>query len=406
MAKIAIDNLISGNHKIVRSINRAAILNLIREEQPISRTNLAKLSDLNKSTVSSIVSDLLKEKIIYETINGHSTGGRKPILLWLRRSGNLIGAIDFDPEFTYLGIGDIQGDILHKKAIILQNEEPESFIRRCVLELDEMRKSLNQPNFKGIGVSIPGVVDTNRGIIVLAPDLKWSNINIRKIFKAIDPQRKNGRVIFENEANSSALAELWFGNGLKNKSNIVFISEGIGTGIVLNKKLVQGSFDGAGQFGHTTIDAEGAQCICGNRGCWEIYTSNTTTVKRYFTLKNKDYRENKDNTNEQMRNLVALAKTGDNMAIKAIQETGRYLGIGISNIINGIDPEVIVLGGIITQAWDIIYPKIIQEIKDRVFFSIKKNVQVIPTSLKERTSLVGALTLVIREIFSGYKITI
>jgi predicted NBD/HSP70 family sugar kinase len=373
---------------------------LIREKQPISRTALAKLSALNKSTVSSIVFDLLEEKIIYETINGQSTGGRKPILLRLRKSENFIGAIDFDPDSTYIAIGDIEGHIIQKKTIIQQNEDTESFIGRCALELEEMRKRFNYPNLKGIGVSIPGIVDINRGIVIFAPDLIWSNINIKKIFKKVDPHRKNGSVIIENEANSSALAEQWLGNGIKNKSNIVFISEGIGTGIILQGEVVQGSFDLAGQFGHTTINAEGHPCICGNRGCWEVYTSKAATVQRFF-----DDEKFAGNPNEAMRKIVALASAGDERAVKAVRETGRYFGIGISNIIKAIDPEVIVLGGLITQAWDIIYPEIMKEIKERVFFNIKKNIQVIPTSLTERSSLIGALTLVIREIFKGYKIT-
>ncbi len=112
MGKLDTDNLISGNHKIVRNINRSAILNLVRERQPVSRSFLSKLSDLNKSTVSSIIRELLEEKLIYETRNGESTGGRKPIMLKLNRQDCLIGAIDFDPNYTYVAIGDIEANIL------------------------------------------------------------------------------------------------------------------------------------------------------------------------------------------------------------------------------------------------------------------------------------------------------
>ncbi|MFQ5823702.1 MAG: ROK family protein [bacterium] len=402
LPKIDIDHLISGNHKIVRNVNRAAILNLIRESQPISRVTLSKLSELNKSTVSSIVADLLKERLICEFTSGESTGGRKPILLSLNKSEYKIGAIDFDPECTYVAIGDIEANIIQKKAIKTDGRDPEGFILRCLRELLDMKNTLNYSNLKSIGISVPGIVETQKGVVLIAPDLGWKNLNLRKIIKKIYPKRSNNRVIIENEANSSALAEQWFGRDLKNKSNIVFISEGIGTGIILNRQLVQGSYNGAGQFGHMTIYEDGEPCICGNRGCWEVYTSNTTTVARYFNLKGQEFN---GDTNEEIIYLIASAKMGDKLAIKVLSETGRYYGIGISNIIKAIDPEVIVLGGVITQAWDIIYPEILREIKNRVFFKIKKNIQIIPTSLKERSSLIGALSLVIREIFSGYKIT-
>ncbi|NIR70499.1 ROK family protein [candidate division KSB1 bacterium] len=367
----------------------------------MSRIHLSKLSKLNKSTVSSIVSDLLEEKLISETMIGQSTGGRKPILLSLNRAEYRIGAIDFDPDCTYVAIGDIEARVIRRKKIKTESGRPLAFIKKCLNELLEMKKELNCANLKSIGMSIPGIVDTRNGLIVIAPDLRWKNLDIRKIVHEVDPNGIDGRVLIENEANSSALAEQWFGQDMvKNKSNIVFISEGIGTGIILNKELIQGSFDAAGQFGHMTIDPDGELCICGNRGCWEVYTSKDSTARRFGG------RSFNGSTNGELGKITALAKNGDKLAIKTLVETGRYLGIGISNIIKAIDPEVIILGGAITQAWDVIYPEIAKEIEARVFVDIKKkDIPIIPTSLVERSSLIGAFALVIREIFRGYRIT-
>ncbi len=402
MTKLNTKKLIRGNHKIVRHINRAAILNLIREHQPIPRIALSRLSNLNKSTVSSIVSDLLEEKLIYETPSEESTGGRKPILLRLNRSEYLIGAIDFDPDCTFLAIGDIEANVVRKKAIRTDRSDPENFIRRCLMELDEIKAELRHPELRSIGVSVPGIVDVKRGVVVVAPDLEWRNIDIGCLVEEMDPDGTNGSLIIENEANASALAELWFGQELRSHSNMVFISEGIGTGIILQGQLIQGSFQSAGQFGHMTIQADGELCICGNRGCWEVYASNTATVQRYYESQNQTF--DGDPHGEILR-IVRLAHEGDERAVQAIRETGRYLGIGISNIIKGIDPEVIVLGGAIIEAWDLIYPEIRQAIQQRVFFGLSKGVRIIPTSLHERPSLVGAFTLVIKEVFGGYRIT-
>lgn len=406
MLKINTDNLVSGNHKIVRNANSANLLNLIRENQPISRAALSKSSKLNKSTVSSIVADLLKEKLIRETTVGRSTGGRKPILLSLNKSEYLIGAIDFDPAYSHIAIGDIEANILKKKTIKTKAKQPKAFVQRCLRELLDMKDTLNYSNLKKVGISIPGIVDTKKGVVVIAPDLKWENLSIRKIVKEFDPKGTIRSVIIENEANSSALAEQWFGQDeVKNKSNIVFISEGIGTGIILNKKLIQGSYHAAGQFGHMTIDANGKECICGNHGCWEDYASNVATVKRFFNVEEFD-----GNANDELPKIIDLAQNGDEIAINTLHETGRYLGIGISNIIKAVDPDVVIMGGLITNAWNIIHPVIMSEIENRVFKSIvfsntKKKVQIVSTSLKERSSLKGAFTLAIREIFSGYKIT-
>ncbi|MCH7681925.1 ROK family transcriptional regulator [candidate division KSB1 bacterium] len=226
MGKLDADNFISGNHKIVCNINRSAVLNLVREKQPVSRVVLSKLSDLNKSTVSSIVRELLEEKLIYETRNGESTGGRKPILLQLNRQDYFIGAIDFVPNYTYVAIGDIEANILQKKTIKTENKHPEDFIRTCLLELLELKAGLGCPNLKSIGISVPGIVDGASGKVFVAPDLEWKNINIKKIYKEVIFKNHHESVIIENEANASALAEQWFGNALENNSNRVFISEG------------------------------------------------------------------------------------------------------------------------------------------------------------------------------------
>ncbi|MFQ5639586.1 MAG: ROK family protein [bacterium] len=392
--------MVSGNQKIVRIVNRARILNLIREHQPVSRVRLAAFSGLNKSTVSSIVSDLLIEKLIQETVKDASTGGRKPILLSLDGREHKIGAIDFDPENSYVAVGDMEAHIIKKKIIKTKYRDPSDFIKRCLRMLFEIKDELKCSNLKSIGISIPGIVDTNKSEVLIAPDLEWKNLDIGQLVQEVAPDGTFGKVIIENEANASALAEQWFGNHVTQKSNIVFVSEGIGTGIILNNKLVQGSFDAAGQFGHMTINPDGELCICGNRGCWETYTSNSSTVQRYCG-QNFNGR-----TNTELKKIIQLARNGDSSALHAIRETGRYLGIGISNIMKAIDPEVVVLGGLITGAWNIIYPEISREIEKRVFFGIemKRNIDIIPTSLPERSSLIGAITLVIREIFGGYRI--
>ena len=256
---------------------------------------------------------------------------------------------------------------------------------------------------KSIGISVPGIVDSANGKVLVATDLEWKNININKICEEILSKNHSESVIIENEANSSALAEQWFGSTLENNSNMVFISEGIGTGVIFEGKLVPGSFNLAGQFGHTTIQVDGRLCVCGNRGCWELYASNLATVQRFYALKKKSF---DGSPILEMQKIIAAARDGDEDAISAIRETGRYLGIGISNIIKGIDPEIVVLGGVITTAWNLIYPEIIKEIRSRVFFELNDSRKVIPTSLEERSSLVGAFTLAIKEIFKGYKITI
>ncbi len=394
--------LIGGNQRIIRHVNRANILNLIRQRQPISRVALSEISNLNKSTVTRIVSELIDENFVHETTSGESSGGRRPILLNLNSHEFNIGAIDFDPEATYVAIGDLDANITAKKILPVRDRNPQILIRQAVRELLRLQTEVHA-QIQSLGISVPGIVDTASGEVIFAPDLEWQHVDTRAIVRENFPRLRSQSILVENEANSSALAEQWFGTAISNNANIVFISEGIGTGIIFEKQLFQGASDAAGQFGHMTIFANGEKCVCGNYGCWEVYASNAATVKRYCRRLGRDLPEG--NYAQAVREIAALALAGDDFALQAIRETGRFLGIGISNIIKGIDPEVIILSGAITQAWPILHQEIEQEVRRRLLFGFNNSVEFLPCSVKERSSLLGALTLIIREIFSGYRIT-
>ena len=289
MPGIETKNLISGNQKVVRRVNRASILNSIREKQPISRAELSKLCDLNRSTVSSIVNDLLDESLIYEAFDGESTGGRKPVLLRLNKRDHFIGAIDIDPDISFVAIGDLNANFLAKRAVDTAENGPEDLIHKCVIELRKLKRELNCSKLNGIGISIPGIVAAQNGMVIIAPDLNWENVRITEIIENMTSEFSD-TIVIETEANSSALAEQWFGTSLKNESNLVFVSEGIGTGLILERKLIQGSSDFAGQFGHMTINVDGELCVCGNKGCWELYASNAATVQRYHNYRKESFR--------------------------------------------------------------------------------------------------------------------
>ncbi len=400
MSKQHVGHRISGNAKVVRRINRSVILNLIREHQPISRAAISKLTKLNKGTVSSIVAELLAENFVDEELVADSNVGRNPLLLRLKRGAHFVGAIDIDVGATAIGVADIDGNMIETATLETQPEEAERFIVQCIERLAGLRAALNINHLEGVGVSIAGLVDPAKGLVFISPNLGWKELEVARIFN--QHCRDDGPAFYGNDANASALAELWFGDNTQNLSNFVFISEGIGAGIVIGKKLIEGSFYAAGEFGHMTIIESGDACPCGNSGCWEVYASNKSTVSRYNRRRRQDP---SDSIATQLRQIIAQAKAGEPDAIDTLRETGRYLGMGVANIIKALDPDTIVFGGRIVQAWEIIYPEIVREVSRRVFFGIKKNTQILPTSLKIRSSLIGAATLAIKEIFSGLQIT-
>ncbi len=396
-------DIITGNSKVLRGINRTMILNIIREKQPISRSTIAKLTGLNKSTVSSIISEILSEDLIFEQISKDQNIGRNPIDLYLKLNKYVVGAINIDSAITRFAIADIDGSIKGESSIDTDSNDPAAFVELCIVELLNLCRTLDINHLEGLGVSIAGIVDSKNLIVNFAPNLGWEEFNIGDEIRKHLPDINI--VAVGNDAKSSALAELWFGDHELNLSNFVFLSigPGIGSGIVVENKLMNGEYQAAGEFGHMIIYEGGELCKCGNKGCWEAYASDRAIVSQYLAKRPGKIDHNID---YMVQDIIDFAKKNDQLAIDVLKQTGYYLGLGIANIIKAVDPHSIVLGGKITQIWDIIYPQILEVVTQRAYFGREKIIKILPSSLKTLPKLLGAATIAIEEIFDGYKITV
>jgi predicted NBD/HSP70 family sugar kinase len=259
-------------------------------------------------------------------------------------------------------------------------------------------------HLEGIGVSVGGIVDPLEAKVVFAPRLGWEDFDLGKLLRQLCPDE--GAIVIDNDARASALAELWYGNHNLNLTNFVFLAvgPGIGAGIVVDKEVIHGGSYAAGEFGHTTLFEGGELCSCGNYGCWEAYASDRATVKRYMIQKQLASTSAKPVLLEDI--IQQAMQQNDAIARDILRQTGHYLGMGMADIIKAVDPEVIIVGGRITNAWEIVYPEIMQTLSMRAFFGKKRNIRIAPTSLTTvRPRLLGAATLMVKEIFTDFKIT-
>lgn len=396
------------NSRTVRSINRAVIFSIIRERQPISRAVIARLTRLNKSTVSSIVSSLVNEDLVFEepveqrTPDGNSFG-RIPINLGLKKGKNLVGAISFDPSTTLLAVVEIDGSIVCSDEIKTDVLPRESFVVCCTERLMSIRRERHLPPFKGIGVSVAGIVDPTQAKVVLASNLGWKDLDVGGIIRKECPDA--GVVAVENDAKAAAIAELWFGKYDVNLLNFVFLSvgRGIGTGIVIDRRILMGESNLAGEFGHMVLIEGGDPCGCGNSGCWEAYASDRATVARYAAARGLNREAAASAT---IGDVIGAAKSGDAAALGALKKTGRYLGMGIANILKAIDPATIIVGGRLCAAWDLIAPELNETVRNQTFAGAPGATTILPTSLAARPSLLGAAAIVQRRIFSDERVTL
>src|SRR5262249_17427982 len=265
MRKIDLTSFQVATSETARDINRRIVLNLIRTHQPISRADLARQSGLQRSTVSAITEQLIDERWVTEGANGRTPRGRRPRFLHLNKERVGIIGINVRPARTTLAFADLDAHFMAQDSVATLTN-PEKFVADLIPRVRNLIRTRPEIICEGIGISLPGRVDLATKRLVFAPNLGWSDFDLKTpLEKAIGLP-----VELENAANSCALAEIWFGRQPEGLRNLVAVtvSEGIGCGLILNHQLVQGSTGLAGEFGHTTIVPDGIECRCGNRGCW------------------------------------------------------------------------------------------------------------------------------------------
>ena len=403
MRRIDLSNFQVATSETARDINRRIVLNLIRTHQPISRADLARHSGLQRSTVSVIAEQLISERWITEGANGHTPRGRRPTFLHLNKERVGIIGINVRPVTTTLALADLDANFLAQDSLATP-PEPKQFLAELIPRVQKLMDSRPELTFEGIGVSVPGRVDLTTKKIVFAPNLGWRDFDLKTPLE----EATQLPVELENAANSCALSEICFGRRAEGLRNLVVVtvSEGIGCGLILNHQLVQGSTGTAGEFGHAALVQDGLECSCGNRGCWEMYASNSAAVRYYSqaSAANRGRRSvaSKNTISENpisFDHLLRLAEQGDSRAVDALQQMAKSLGLGIAPLIAGLAPDMIVIVGEVTRAWHKVGP-IIKETVSRHSFT-RAETQIVPSDPITQPRLRGTIALVLLKHFGA-----
>ena len=339
--------------EVVRDINRRIVLNLIRTRQPISRADLARVSGLQRSTISLIVEELIDEHWVLEGATGRLPRGRRPTFLHLNNDRVIVG-IDIRPLQTTVALGDVNGKFTSQEVMTTPSD-PMAAVNALIVRIQHLLNSCGKKKVEGIGLSLPGRVERGSQRLVFAPNLKWREFDIRSpIEKATGLE-----VELENAANACVLAAVWFDHVESRNLVVVTVSEGIGTGILVNGQLARGLSGMAGEFGHVPLDLDGPLCSCGTRGCWEVFASNRAAVRYYMESTGVSAALN-------FQDLIRLAEQGDSRAERALDSMAHYLGRGMRMIVAGLDPELILVIGDLTRTWHRFGPVIQAEVQAQV----------------------------------------
>src|SRR5437870_10235960 len=374
----------------IRDINRQIVLNYVRELGPISRADIARETALQRSTISLIVDELRIDGLVGE-VSGESTGGRPPSLLSLRTADAVAIGVDLTTVKTVMASSDLAGRVLEQEEFSTDHDVKKTLAK--IVHCAQRLIAKNSGTIEGIGISLPGVVDPETGNLFV-PHFGWRNEPIAETLT----RATSLPVSIDNDANAAALAELWFGRPEIREIRdfvLVLVEEGVGTGIVFDGQVYRGEGGTAGEFGHMTIGTGApVECAVGSRECWEAFASERSAIARYQKLS----RSNSNDVNSE--SVMDLALKGERNARAALKETARFLGIGIANLIQGLAPEVVIVGGPIARVW----PVIVGDLKASVDASICRgfpSTPILDSTLGSEPTLMGALSLVLASKFAS-----
>jgi predicted NBD/HSP70 family sugar kinase len=377
----------------IRNINQTVLLHLIRERQPISRVDIARITGLRPGTISSIVNRLIRRGVIFEGAEGPSSGGRKPTYLNINAENAYILGIDIGVRDTVYAVSDFNGRILKQKNTVTDGDAKD-FIERLADEINKViKREYNRVKFAGVGVSVPGLIRRDTGEVAVSPNLGWKNLPLKALLEA----KLKLPVYVENDANAAAFSELWYGplDEIKVKTLLyILVVDGLGCGLIINGELHVGSKVGMGGFGHMCIEPNGELCSCGRKGCWETLASESATIARYHRLMS-----NKNGSiTTSITDIIAQANRGEPKAVAAITATAEYLGEGIASLAHGLSPEMIVIGGEIAAAWALLEPVINSRVKSQYIIPELARIDIRPGSV-QRPSLFGTIPIALQNYF-------
>ncbi|MBI3195081.1 MAG: ROK family protein [Ignavibacteriae bacterium] len=307
--------------------------------------------------------------------------------------------IDLGATTVKTGCVSSEGKILSETKVSTEAHlGPNAVVQQIIKTVDSMFEQYGKDSFEAIGIGAPGIV--NNGIVKAPPNISsWDEVNLQNEIHQIT----GIKVIVENDANCAALAEAKFGAGVHYK-NFLFViwGTGVGGGIILDRKIYHGPNGGAGEIGHTTIDFNGPECNCGNRGCIEAYIG-----QRYLSQRTKELLQ-KSNVQSKIIELIEgdfnkiephvislAAEQGDTIAIEILSEAGTLLGYALSNVSNILDLETVIIGGGISAAPQFVYDAITTSLQSRVLKPHRPNIQVLRAKLGNSAGIIGAASLVI-----------
>ena len=383
---------ITADYELVRRLNTATILDCLRLNTSLSRAGLSAHTGLNRSTVSSIVSELIDNGLVRETALQKDKVGRPGMALELDPGGGSAIGVEIGVDQVGVVLVDFCAQPLWKARRDLPVQAgldevlatAEALVAVALAQAPQLRT-------RGIGVAVPGLVDAHAGEVKIAPNLHWHNVPVRQRWA----ERFGLPVFVENEAKAAALGEYYFG-AARHVKDFIYLSAGVGVGagIMVHGTLLRGRGGYAGEIGHMMIDPRGRPCNCGRRGCWETLVGSHAVVRAYLDA----IGDTQHIPAPTFDSVVHAAEQGDPAAGAVLNEAARWLGIGIANLVHTFNPELVIIGGDFARAYHQTCATILATVRE---FTLPQPLDQLVLTVSQHgddACMIGTATLVLDDI--------
>lgn len=377
----------AGSKELIREINAVIVLNAIRYHGLLSRTEIAKRTGLSLPTVSTITADLIAAGLVSERDTGISTGGRPPTLLALHAAAGHALGVKLTERAVIGVLVDLEASVVERHTLAIADASPDGVVDTIARVAGRLTSSAAGRPIFGIGVGAAGVIDRTQGFIHHATHLNWRNVSLgSRLEAALDMP-----VVVDNDVNALVAMEQWFGAG-RGASNlmVVTLGRGVGLGMVLDGKLYRGARGGAGEFGHVKVQEGGPRCACGSEGCLESLIADPALERRFIEI-----------TGEALTVVEAAerARSEETVLAGIFSAAGAYLGSALADLVNILNPEVIVVSGEGVHASDLFFPSMIEALESRSFDGLYDDVKLVVEEWDDEAWARGAASLVLGELF-------
>lgn len=395
-------------HRLFITRVEKELFDLVRRHGELTKADLVTHTDYSRTKITSSIDSLLHKKYIIENGNTEYTGGRRSRSYSINGGLGLVAGVDIGATSITIAIADLSRRILvHYSEPALVREGPIKILGRVCNLLEKMlqENGLKPDTLKGIGIGIPGPVEFSSGFVVSPPIMPgWDRY---PVIQTIQQWFPSANVVVDNDVNVMALGEVYQGAG-KGISNLIFvkIGTGIGAGIICNGQIYRGASGCAGDIGHISVNKSGPMCHCGNKGCLEALAGGPAIAERSLMAAQAgkspillSYYE-KNGGRLSSEDVGSAAREGDALSIEVIRESGQMVGDILAGLVNFYNPDMIVIGGGVSNLGNQLLSSIRQAVLNRSLPLATRNLQIVFSNIGEDAGVIGAVNLAMDYLFT------